>query len=211
MTQTPLIHSCFLVLVTQHCEHNNALIHRPQVNCGIGRDSVESWGRKKRSIGDGGALEMPAQRSRKHKQGQAASNDDMTLSREIVVLDITEKQQANNNNNNVPTSSSGSSPSEQQQPDAGELADVGITHSPLRQTNHGGQSQVDSSPASSEATNNNHHHNKMSYNNKHCISSQSLSILICSIGLLFILYVWIVACMFARRDTKISHIKQQFY
>lgn len=128
------------------------------------------------------------------------ASDDMTLSREIVVLDLTEKD-----------TSSGQSSSAQNlqntEDQAGELADTGAYTTDRI------------SPKSSSIKNeqgytndaNRNSNSESSTSNKHCISSHSLSIFICSIGLIFILYVWIVACLFARRDSKISHIKQQFY
>ena len=45
----------------------------------------------------------------------------------------------------------------------------------------------------------------------HCISSQSLLVLICSIGTFFVAYVCLVAYFFARRDPKMSVIKHQYH
>ena len=45
------------------------------VICGVGRDNVESWGRRRRSIQPGQSFE-------------SAAEDEMTLSHEILVLDF---------------------------------------------------------------------------------------------------------------------------
>lgn len=131
-----------------------------------------------------------------HTGSKRLASDDMTLSREIVVLDLTEKDSTS------PTSISESS----KDLTTNELSDTGknpLEKSSLRSFN------------SHQDHKSNHEANLISSENqgtpKHCISSQSLYLYICSIGLVFILYVWIVACLFSRRDSKISHIKQQFY
>lgn len=139
-----------------------------QVNCGIGRDSVEAWGRKKRSVAAGASQE-----------GKQVG-DDMTLSREILVLDLKDKESA--------------APGDEQAPEQ-----VGGAHrSPLR-----------SAPDEYGSTNQAQEVDRLA--NKHCLSSQSLFVLICSIGLFFVLYVCVVAYFFARRDPKISPIKHQFH
>lgn len=128
----------------------------------------------------------------------------MTLSREIVVLDLTEKDPLAN-------------PADLLRPGSeqtGELADTGTyaTSSSLggrQQTGTGSGSG--GKPERTTSGTSNCDGSESPEAGKHCISSHTLSLFICSIGLLFILYVWIVACLFARRDSKISHIKQQFY
>ncbi|UXI21189.1 DET1-like protein [Sarcoptes scabiei] len=63
------------------------------VICGVGRDNVESWGRRRRSIiDDGGDLVGDDQTSNKEDD-----DDEMTLSKEILVLDVNEN--LNNINN----------------------------------------------------------------------------------------------------------------
>ena len=74
---------------TNHYHLFKSLNNYQQVNCGIGRDSVEAWGRKKRSVG---GKEETSQAGRKQL------GDDMTLSREIVVLDLKEKDPNGNDN-----------------------------------------------------------------------------------------------------------------
>lgn len=133
-----------------------------QVNCGIGRDSVEAWGRKKRSVASG------------VKQEGKQVGDDMTLSREILVLDLKEKEPAAANdelNNSAEPS--------------------GAQKSPLRSAE--GAQEVDRLAS------------------RHCLSSQSLFVLICSVGCFFVLYVCVVAYFFARRHPKVSPIKHQFH
>lgn len=208
-----------------------------QVNCGIGRDSVESYGRRKRSIGGfNETTTTTKQHAKQHRQ--LASNNDMTLSRELVVLDLTEN---NNNKDNVPTNSdapattttsTSTSANSNASPMAdgetpGQLSDIGHSVPPPPSSLKAASSHSTISISGHEQANNannqqrdHHQHHSIrsqsrdfndNLSNKHCLSSQSLSLLICSIGLIFVLYVWLVACMFARRDSKISHIKQQFY
>lgn len=51
------------------------------VICGVGRDNVESWGRRRRSVGSAPSFESPAE-------------DEMTLSHEILVLDFGDNDNA---------------------------------------------------------------------------------------------------------------------
>lgn len=152
-----------------------------QVNCGIGRDSVEAWGRKKRSING------------KESSGSSGKQlgDDMTLSREIVVLDLKEKDPS------MPDDGSSLTDNDQ--------SSNGAQKSPLKSTTTTtGTRQQDSSSIFSSTTNSDG-------STKHCLTSQSLFVLTCSIGLFFILYVCVVAYFFARRDPKISPIKHQYH
>lgn len=63
------------------------------VICGVGRDNIESWGRRKRSVS---ATASPFDSNSK-------DDEEMTLSKEILVLDVNE-QLSNNNNNNMSNS-----------------------------------------------------------------------------------------------------------
>lgn len=163
-----------------------------QVNCGIGRDSVEAWGRKKRSVSG------PSDGSAKDATGKPMG-DDMTLSREIVVLDLKEQD-----------------PSKQQSSD--------------KQTAQDSSSATIPKAKSSSSSSNRHHHHHKHHNNqqqqqqeeaallgdeidntRHCLSRQSIFVLFTSIGFFFVLYMCVVACFFARRDSKISPIKHQFH
>lgn len=151
-----------------------------QVNCGIGRDSVEAWGRKKRSING------------KESSGGSSGKqlgDDMTLSREIVVLDLKEKDPS------MPDDSSSLTDNDQ--------SSNGAQKSPLKSTTTG-INQQDPSSIFSSTTNSDG-------STRHCLTSQSLFVLTCSIGLFFVLYVCVVAYFFARRDPKISPIKHQYH
>lgn len=143
-----------------NCSSRSLKIH--QVNCGIGRDSVEAWGRKKRSVASSG------------KQ----VGDDMTLSREILVLDLKEKDQG---------AASVADELNQADPSTAQK-------SPLR------SAELANSPQEVDGL-----------GNRHCLSSQSLFVLICSMSCFFVLYVCVVAYFFARRQPRISPIKHQFH
>lgn len=54
------------------------------VICGVGRDNVESWGRRRRSVASVTAIEEK-------------SDDEMTLSKEILVLDVNNENLDNPN------------------------------------------------------------------------------------------------------------------
>lgn len=150
---------------------------------------MEAWGRKKRSIGGGPANALAG--SSKGGSGKPLG-DDMTLSREIVVLDLKEKEP---NSTNPPSAGDADLADNDLQSGASGKAQK----SPLKAT---------SDPTFSSAHLDAHH---QSLNSMHCLSSQSLFVLICSIGLFFVLYVCVVAYFFARRDPKISTIKHQFH
>lgn len=111
----------------------------------------------------------------------------MTLSREIVVLDLKEKDPS------MPDDSSSLTDNDQ--------SSSGAQKSPLKSTatNTQDSSSIFSSTTTGDGS------------TKHCLSSQSLFVLICSIGLFFVLYVCVVAYFFARRDPKISPIKHQYH
>lgn len=159
---------------------------------------MEAWGRKKRSVA---AAAMAANNSSGKQLG-----DDMTLSREIVVLDLKEKDP------NAPASEgddSSASPSQ-----AGKQA---AQKSPLK-------SAANRPVASSSGNQHHHHHNHHQQQEaaslesvdefdttRHCLSRQSIFVLFISIGFFFVLYMCVVACFFARRDSKISPIKHQFH
>lgn len=144
---------------------------------------MEAWGRKKRSIGTAA--------------GGKQVGDDMTLSREIVVLDLKEKD-PNSSTSSGDQATSGS----EQQSSSGELL---AQRSPLRAQTQQAEPTMpqDYSAGPSSALD--------LTSNKHCLSSQSLFVLICSIGFFFVLYVCVVAYFFARRDPKISPIKHQYH
>lgn len=149
-----------------------------QVNCGIGREQVESWGRKKRSIG---AAEQRAGTGK-------PLGDDMTLSREIVVLDL--KDKADGSGSDYASS----------RDDLSSTSDSFVQKAPLKSSGSPLEQGADSeSPSQSPRP------------NPYCFSSQSLLWLICSIGLVFVAYVCLVAYFFSRRDTKISVIKHQYH
>jgi len=133
---------------------------------------VEAWGRKKRSISGKDATESGKQ-----------LGDDMTLSREIVVLDLKEKDPTNDFNGDSQIGSGN-----------------GAQKSPLRSGSGSGSSSTQDFQTS-----------EGDVQAKHCLSSQSIFVLICSIGLFFVLYVCVVAYFFARRDPKISPIKHQYH
>lgn len=144
----------------------------------------------------------------------------MTLSREIVVLDLKEKVEAasggvarqealqERSSDDLISTSEGfaqksplkarqrSLAAHQQaanQDQASSFSDAGAGSLSSLMGGEGGESSSPSLP------------------NMHCLSSQSLLLLICSIGLFFVLYVCLVAYFFARRDTKISVIKHQYH
>lgn len=177
-----------------------------QVSCGIGHSSVDSYGRRKRSIaGPTGAPEDAHGKPR---------GDDMTLSREIVVLDLKEKDQTSRGGNDAAPPGS--------QDDANQATTP---------TANGQQAAAQRSSVKSHKQNHNHNHHQHrnhhdqqsnldgdyattsgdSLNGRHCLSSQSLFVLICFIGLFFVLYVCLVAYFFSRRDPKISPIKYQYH
>lgn len=150
------------------------------MDCGIGRDSVQAWGRKKRSVANGKQL-----------------GDDMTLSREIVVLDLKEKDPSNDlgqlDNSGSPAAALSEAAYKQSSPlKSGDGASPDYMSSTNPQSSSGTTISGDGS-------------------SKHCVSSQYLFVLICSIGLFFVLYVCVVAYFFARRDPKISPIKHQYH
>lgn len=126
--------------------------------------------------------------------------DDMTLSREIVVLDLKDRAQ----DSAAPTSGA---------QDEGSLeADGGAQKSPLR-SHQPAASLASHTPDQTEAVASSESLNLalQTGNQMHCLSSQSLLLLICSIGLFFVLYVCVVAYFFARRHPKISVIKHQYH
>lgn len=123
--------------------------------------------------------------------------DDMTLSREIVVLDLKDKQPSDDQQQAADSTTTTNNNND----------DSSIGHkSPLR-SRHLGDEQ-DSSSSSSSGYSNNDETGKAQL---HCVTSRSLLLLICSIGSFFVLYVCLVAYFFARRDSKISVIKHQYH
>lgn len=159
---------------------------------------MESWGRKKRSIGSDGA------KKKSSVEGGKQFGDDMTLSREIVVLDLKEKLGDGAGQSGAPGGSH--APSVGGQNDENLLSADGagsalklrsaISKGPMDQAEEGDHS-ASQSPNDKQSL--------------HCLSSQSLLLLICSIGLFFVLYVCLVAYFFARRDPKISAIRHQYH
>lgn len=152
---------------------------------------MEAWGRKKRSVASG-------------KQDSIGKQlgDDMTLSREIVVLDLKEKDPGGD----FAQADSGGSQSTSSSNDGAVLP--GHKQSPLRSPASDAQSADYTSSTNSQSTSN---FIGLDMSSKHCVSSQYLFVLICSIGLFFVLYVCVVAFFFARRDPKISPIKHQYH
>lgn len=142
---------------------------------------MEAWGRKKRSVSSGKQL-----------------GDDMTLSREIVVLDLKEKD---------PNAESG-------QTDAFSPAEASAhKQSPLSRSQSGSLDGLNADYMSGSTNSQSTSSTSIAGDgsSKHCVSSQNLFVLICSIGLFFVLYVCVVAYFFARRDPKISPIKHQYH
>lgn len=137
---------------------------------------MEAWGRKKRSVGK--------------QQAGMQLGDDMTLSREIVVLDLKDKE-----------ASGGGEPADEGQPPAGSSS---AQKSPLKSAGSE-QAAYFASPTGSGASLEN------SSTKLHCLTSQSLLVLICSIALFFVFYVCVVAYFFARRHPEISPIKHQYH
>ena len=172
-----------------------------QVNCGIGREQVESWGRKKRSIGEarGGGDHGKSASTAKQQAGTGKPlGDDMTLSREIVVLDLKDKTDANDGSSRDDLSSS---------------SDGFVQKSPLKSPQSAASANQPDQAQSDGAFSNtlDGEFSPQVGSNLHCLSSQSLLWLICSIGLVFIIYVCSVAYFFSRRETKISVIKHQYH
>jgi len=175
---------------------------------------VESWGRKKRSIGSSAAAAGggggPKDR-RLREEGGKQVGDDMTLSREIVVLDLKEKAAEGAEKEGA---TSRKANSDQSMDELNLLAADGLgaaqrlSRSSGSSLGPGDESQASGSQQSGSATSGDDTHSASSL---HCLSSQSLLLLICSIGLFFVLYVCLVACFFARRDPKISAIRQQYH
>lgn len=193
--------SALLVVVsTQFASHH-------QVNCGIGREQVESWGRKKRSIGNSGDKRQQPQQQQQQTGRQLG--DDMTLSREILVLDLKDK----------PAADSAADSSGGQEEAGGSLSLVGdglAQRAPLRASSTAfsvGQQQVSSEGGGAPSPDGAGEPVGASTTgpNLHCLTSHSLLLITCSIGLFFVLYVCLVAYLFARRDAKISVIKHQYH
>jgi hypothetical protein len=174
-----------------------------QVNCGIGREQVESWGRKKRSIGSGGSGGRGKLARTDGQTGPGTGKplgDDMTLSREIVVLDLKDK----------PADAADA----QSRDDLASSGDGFVQKSPLKSSQAAADQSLEGGSLSSSTTTNLDSESASSLQagaNLHCLSSQSLLWLTCSIGLFFVLYVCLVAYFFSRRDTKISVIKHQYH
>lgn len=167
---------------------------------------MESWGRKKRSIGSDGT---------KHKSSEGGKQvgDDMTLSREIVVLDLKEKT------SNEQAALDSASNSDLTSGDQSLLsADSSTVAQKLQRSPRGGSGGGGRAPnvAASQSMGDDHQGGDAldamdKQPNMHCLSSQSLLLLICSVGLFFVLYVCLVAYFFSRRDPKISVIKHQYH
>ncbi|CAA3006485.1 Hypothetical predicted protein [Olea europaea subsp. europaea] len=185
------------------------------VNCGIGREPpVESWGRKKRSIGGGGTANSKKDGKQQLQQQIGKQlGDDMTLSREIVVLDLKEK---------ATTGGESGAAADGQQSATDDLISSGdgfAQKSPLRSAAHqrslaASNQQLDSESSSLLSGGGADGADSSSLTagpNMHCLSSQSLLLVICSIGFFFVAYVCLVAYFFSRRDTKISVIKHQYH
>lgn len=161
---------------------------------------MEAWGRRKRSIGASEGSKRSAAAARQRANGRQLAND-MTLSREIVVLDLKEKE---------PTTGG----DEEGLASPGSLSG-GAQKSHLRAHPAAGSSSPRAGPEWEQSEQSEQLEQAASgaseSQNLHCLSSQSVLALICSIGLLFILYVCAVALFFARRDPKISVIKHQYH
>lgn len=158
---------------------------------------MEAWGRKKRSVS--GDVSLGA--------NGKPMGDDMTLSREIVVLDLKEKSIGEQ----TTTAADSQDVDHQSELTNGDSL---AQKAPLRSAtskNQRGQSQQDSSSGSFDSAADSISMKPDSTNSKHCLSSQSVFVLICSIGLFFILNICVVAYFFARRYPIISPIKHQYH
>ena len=152
---------------------------------------MQSWGRKKRSIGA----------DKRQEQIGKQLGDDMTLSREILVLDLKEKSAS------ADAAPGDSTTGAQDEANSLSLLSDGFAQkAPLKssgwraaQTSGEQLAQADGQPAANQP------------GQLHCLTSQSLLLITCSIGCFFVLYVCLVAYFFARRDAKISVIKHQYH
>lgn len=150
---------------------------------------MEAWGRKKRSVG----ADIPAGSVGKQL------GDDMTLSREIVVLDLKDKAEVANESGNGSDNNSDIKGAQKSSLRSGQLSSS---------SGLGDQNGLDSSTLLSSSSN---QFDGLQTSNMHCVTSQSLLVLTCSIGLFLVLYVCVVAYFFAHRRPKISPIKHQYH
>lgn len=159
---------------------------------------MESWGRRKRSIG--AAAAAAAASATEGKKG-AQIGDDMTLSRELLVLDLKEKAAGE--------AGAGSGDSTGGAQDELSLVSDGfVQKAPLRSASQARQSVGSDETLTMAQT---EAQQQQQQANLHCLTSHSLLLITGSIGLFFVLYVCLVAHFFARRDAKISVIKHQFH
>lgn len=150
----------------------------------------------------------------KEAAGGKQVGDDMTLSREIVVLDLKEEPGEPNSSSSsaaaaaAASASASASAANDSAGDSDQTGQARATGASGRRLPHRSSLKAateHSGDFSTTTTIDNY------AANKHCLSSQSLFVLICSVGLFFVLYVCVVAYFFARRNPKISPIKHQFH